>query len=66
MKPANPYAFDGTNLLKLVEKTGARVVLIGDIAQTKAVEAGRPFDQLQNAGMKIARMNQQRQKDKTH
>jgi conjugative relaxase-like TrwC/TraI family protein len=50
--------------LKLAEKTGARVVLMGDTAQTKAIEAGRPFDQLQAAGMQTARMTEiQRQKD---
>lgn len=51
-------------LLKIAEKAGARVVLMGDTAQTKAIEAGRPFDQLQAAGMPTAKMEQiQRQKD---
>lgn len=51
-------------LLKLAEKAGARVVLMGDTAQTKAIEAGRPFDQLQAAGMATAKMDEiQRQKD---
>lgn len=51
-------------VLKIAEKAGARVVLMGDTAQTKAIEAGRPFDQLQAAGMKTARMEEiQRQKD---
>ncbi|MDH2436830.1 AAA family ATPase [Pokkaliibacter sp. MBI-7] len=50
--------------LKLAEREGARVVLMGDTAQTKAIEAGRPFDQLQAAGMKTAHMDDiQRQKD---
>ena len=50
--------------LKLVEKTGARIVLIGDTAQTKAIEAGRPFDQLQASGMATAHMEEiQRQKN---
>lgn len=50
--------------LKLAEERGARVVLMGDTAQTKAIEAGRPFDQLQAAGMATARMAEiQRQKD---
>jgi len=50
--------------LKLAEKAGARVVLMGDTAQTKAIEAGRPFEQLQNAGMQTVRMDEiQRQKD---
>lgn len=52
--------------LKLAEKAGARVVLMGDTAQTKAIEAGRPFDQLQAAGMKTAKMDDiQRQKNAT-
>ncbi|EBC1886514.1 conjugative relaxase [Salmonella enterica] len=51
-------------VLKIAEKAGARVVLMGDTAQTKAIEAGRPFDQLQAAGMKTAHMSEiQRQKD---
>ena len=50
--------------LQVAEKAGARVVLVGDTAQTKAIEAGRPFDQLQAAGMSTARMDEiQRQKD---
>lgn len=50
--------------LKLAERAGARVVLLGDTAQTKAIEAGRPFDQLQKAGMQTAHMREiQRQKD---
>jgi hypothetical protein len=50
--------------LKLAEQAGARVVLLGDTGQTKAIEAGRPFDQLQAAGMQTALMSEvQRQKD---
>src|SRR5919204_7016743 len=50
--------------LKLAEQAGARVVLLGDTGQTKAIEAGRPFDQLQDAGMQTALMKEiQRQKD---
>jgi len=50
--------------LKLAEQAGARVVLLGDTAQTKAIEAGRPFHQLQAAGMEIAVMEQiERQTD---
>lgn len=49
--------------LRIAEKAGARVVLMGDTAQTKAIEAGRPFDQLQAAGMGTAAMEEiQRQK----
>lgn len=51
-------------LLRKVEKAGARIVLLGDVAQTKAIEAGRPFDQLQKSGMKTAVMDEIiRQKD---
>lgn len=51
-------------VLRLAEKAGSRVVLLGDTAQTKAIEAGRPFDQLQAAGMQTALMDEiQRQKD---
>lgn len=51
-------------VLQVAEKADARVVLVGDTEQTKAVEAGRPFDQLQAAGMATARMEDiQRQKD---
>lgn len=51
-------------LLQLAEKAGARVVMMGDTAQTKAIEAGKPFDQLQVAGMATARMAEiMRQKD---
>ena len=50
--------------LQLAEQAGSRVVLLGDTAQTKAIEAGRPFEQLQAAGMSTARMDIiQRQKD---
>ena len=41
-----------------------RVLLIGDIRQHQGVEAGRPFEQLQEAGMRIARLDEiVRQKD---
>lgn len=52
------------HLLREVEKAGARVILVGDVAQTVAIEAGRPFDQLQHAGMALAVMDEnQRQTD---
>ena len=35
-----------------------RVLLIGDIRQHQAVEAGRPFEQLQEAGMRTARLDE--------
>ena len=41
-----------------------RVLLIGDTRQHQGVEAGRPFDQLQEAGMRTAKLDQiVRQKD---
>ena len=41
-----------------------RVILIGDTRQHQAVEAGRPFQQLQEAGMHTAKLDQiVRQKD---
>jgi len=51
-------------LLKLVEAHDARIVLLGDTKQTRAIEAGRPFDQLQRNGMTTVIMDEiQRQKD---
>jgi conjugative relaxase-like TrwC/TraI family protein len=44
--------------LKVAERADARVILVGDTRQTKAIEAGRPFDQLQEAGMATAHMEQ--------
>ncbi|TAJ72812.1 MAG: conjugative relaxase [Phenylobacterium sp.] len=43
-------------VLAAAQAAGSRVVLIGDRAQTKAIEAGRPFDQLVRAGMPTAGM----------
>ncbi len=41
-----------------------RVLLVGDTRQHQAVEAGRPFEQLQQAGMRTAKLDQiVRQKD---
>ena len=41
-----------------------KVLLIGDIRQHQGVEAGKPFEQLQQAGMQTARLDQiVRQKD---
>ncbi len=43
-----------------------RVLLIGDLRQHQGVEAGRPFEQLQEAGMRTAKLNEiVRQKDPT-
>lgn len=43
-------------VLAAVERTGARIVLVGDTRQLKAVQAGIPFAQLQMAGMATAHM----------
>ncbi|MFA1685894.1 MobF family relaxase [Achromobacter dolens] len=43
-------------LMKMAETDGARVVMLGDTGQTKAIEAGRPFHQLQVEGMATALM----------
>lgn len=51
------------DFLQQTEKAGARVVLVGDIRQTKAIEAGKPFGQLLRAGMEAAGLSEnQRQK----
>ncbi|MCI1047055.1 MobF family relaxase [Caballeronia zhejiangensis] len=50
--------------MKVIEATGARAVLLGDTAQTKAIEAGKPFEQLLDAGMQSTEIRIiQRQKD---
>ncbi len=50
--------------MKTIEAAGARVVFLGDVAQTKAIEAGKPFEQLMKAGMETSRLTDiQRQKD---
>ncbi len=43
-------------LLALIQPTGAKVVLLGDTAQTRAIEAGRAFAMLQEHGMKTVLM----------
>jgi conjugative relaxase-like TrwC/TraI family protein len=51
-------------VMRIVEKAGARMVLLGDTKQTEAIEAGRPFAQLQQHGMQTARISEVlRQKD---
>jgi conjugative relaxase-like TrwC/TraI family protein len=45
-------------------KENDRVVLVGDVRQHQAVDAGRPYEQLQQAGMQTARLDEiVRQKD---
>lgn len=54
------------DLMARVEQSGARLVMIGDRKQTQAVEAGKPFEQLQDGGMALAHVTEiQRQKDAT-
>jgi len=51
-------------LERIGPNTNDRVLLIGDIRQHQSVEAGRPFEQLQEAGMRTAKLDQiVRQKD---
>jgi len=57
-------AKDMREVLVRVEAAGARVVLVGDVQQLKAVEAGKPFAQLQAAGIARVEMGEiQRQND---
>lgn len=51
--------------MEIVKELGGRIVFLGDTAQTKAVEAGKPFDQLIKNGMQTSYVSTiQRQKDK--
>ena len=56
-----------TNQVRIfLERLGPndRVIFIGDIRQHQGVEAGRPFEQLQQAGMRTAKLDEiVRQKD---
>ena len=45
-------------LMAIIERQDARLVLTGDRHQTHAVEAGKPFEQLQDAGMTKALLTQ--------
>jgi len=49
-------AVDMHAIMKAVQEAGARLALIGDTNQLKAVQAGAPFAQLQDAGMHTAQM----------
>jgi len=51
-------------LARIGPNNNDRVLLIGDTRQHQGVEAGRPFEQLQDAGMRTARLDEiVRQKD---
>jgi len=53
-------------LMKVISNAGARAVFLGDMDQTKAIEAGKPFEQLMKAGMETSKLQDiQRQKDPT-
>lgn len=55
---------DMAQVLHAAEANKARVVLVGDVQQLKAVEAGIPFAQLQQAGIARVEMGEiQRQSD---
>lgn len=54
---------DMASLLRSAERTGAKVVLIGDKKQLTAVDAGKPFHLLQQAGMKTAVMDEIRRQE---
>ena len=49
-------AHDMVRLLSQADKSGARVVLVGDVRQLGSVGAGAAFAQLQQAGMPTARL----------
>lgn len=51
-------AKDMHSILLKAEEAGARVVLVGDTQQLKAVEAGRPFAQLQSSGIAMVNMDE--------
>lgn len=46
------------DLMQKVTAANARLVLIGDVKQTQAVEAGKPFEQLVNGGMAVAHITE--------
>ncbi len=55
---------DMRHVLAAAEAAGSRVVLVGDVQQLKAIEAGKPFAQLQEAGLARVEMGEiQRQRD---
>ncbi|SFP02430.1 MobF family relaxase [Hydrogenimonas thermophila] len=57
---------DAKKLIDFAKRVDAQVVLIGDVKQLKAINAGSPFELLQENGMKTAVMSEVlRQKDAT-
>lgn len=56
-------AKDMQQIMSIVETNGARAVFMGDTGQTKAIQAGKPLDQLIAHGMATAHVSEiQRQK----
>ena len=53
-------AKDAHRLLKKAQLQKARVILVGDIRQLSAVEAGNPFKSLQSAGIQTAYLEESR------
>ncbi|AJP60149.1 AAA family ATPase (plasmid) [Pandoraea vervacti] len=52
-------------LMRTIERAGARMVMLGDTKQTEAIEAGKPFAQLQQGGMPTTRIREiTRQEDR--
>ena len=51
---------DAHELLKKAQAQKARVILVGDIRQLSAVEAGNPFKSLQSAGIQTAYLEESR------
>ena len=57
---------DAEKLIDFAKNVNAQVVLIGDVKQLKAINAGSPFELLQKNGMKTVTMSEVlRQKDAT-
>jgi len=57
---------DMHKLVNFAKQAKAQIILLGDIKQFKAIQAGDPFSLLQEAGMKTAKMSEVlRQKNKT-
>ena len=46
------------NLMKISERLNIKMVMVGDVKQLGAVEAGKPFDIMQRAGMQVAYMDE--------
>lgn len=52
-------------LLDISRRTGARLILIGDVAQTGAIEQGKPFWLLQKLGMPTSHLTESLRQDTT-